>query len=41
MIETEAGHIAMTGACGGHKLRTDFQFHEGTFDKIALSNSQA
>ena len=35
MIVTEAGQIAITGACGGHKLRTDLQFHEGTFDKMA------
>ena len=41
MIVTEAGKIAITGACGGHKLRTDLLFHEGTFDKIDLSNSKA
>ena len=35
MIVTEAGQIAITGTCGGHKLRTDLQFHEGTFDKMA------
>ena len=43
MIVTEAGQVAITGACGGHKsrLRTDLQFHEGTLNKMALSNSQA
>ena len=35
MIVTEAGQIAITGACGGHKLRTDLQFHEGTLNKMA------
>ena len=41
MIVTEAGQIALTGACGAYNLRTDLQYHEGTFDKTALSNSQA
>ena len=32
----------MTGACGGHKLCLDCNvFHEGTFNKMAISNSQA
>ena len=35
MIVKEAGQIAMTGACGGQKLRTDLQFHEDTLNKMA------
>ena len=35
MIVTEAGQIAITGACGGHKLHTDLQFHERTLNKMA------
>ena len=34
MIVTEAGQIAITGACGGPKLRTGLQFHEDTLNKI-------
>ena len=28
------GQIVITEACGGHKLRTDLQFHEGTLNKM-------
>jgi len=35
MIVAEAGQILITEACGGHKLRTDLQFHEGTLNKMA------
>ena len=35
MIVTKTEQIAITGACGGHKLRTDLQFHEDTLNKVA------
>ena len=35
MILKEAAQIAITEACGGHKLRTDLQFHEGIFNNMA------
>ena len=35
MIVTEAAQVAITGSCGGHKLRIDLQFHEGTLNKMA------
>ena len=35
MIVMVAGQIAITGACGGHSLRTDLQFHEDTLNKMA------
>ena len=44
MIVKETGTIVITRACGGHKLRLDlldFVFHEGTFNKMSISNSLA
>ena len=35
MIVTEAGQIAITGACGGHKLRKHLQFHEDNLNEMA------
>ena len=35
MIVMEAGQIVITEAFGGHKLRTDVQFHGGTLNKMA------
>ena len=35
MIVTEAGQIAITGACGGPKRSTDLEFHKDTLNKMA------